>query len=157
MKTSLFKSIFIFAFLGLTTFLNAQALIVKAQLRCASDKPDTGCYTLSNSYELMSVGKCSDLTLKLGYHDCFTLTFSKPGFRSKQVIISTFGSHIRRRRISLSITLDPLKASDMPEPDMLAGRIYFDEALSDYNYLNLCETQKSKAERKSWHKKYQLL
>jgi hypothetical protein len=138
MKRINLKSFAITILMAITFTTNAQALVVKGHVKNSDNKSSTAFYTLSNSYETLEFGTCSKLKLKLGFNDCYFLTFSKKGFRSKTITISTFSSDSSRYRISFDVVLIPCSENDAQEFDQIAGRIYYDKRHNDYNFKT-CE------------------
>ncbi|PBQ34510.1 hypothetical protein CNR22_22920 [Sphingobacteriaceae bacterium] len=156
MKTIYLKISILIVLLGVSLAVPAQALLVKGHIKNNDNETTTAYYTLSNSYEMIQVGKCSDLKFKLGYNDCYTITFSKPGCRSKTITISTFSKEDYRCEINFIVTLEPLAVKNIQEPELYAGKIYYDKTIRDYNYISCCgqELKESKKECASREKVY---
>ena len=149
MKITYFKSLVIATLMGIALTGSAQALIVKGYIRNEDNQKTTAYYTLSNSYEMLQVGKCSSFKLKLGFNDCYTFTLSKRGYRSRTIIISTFGNNTKRSRISINVWLATFTASDIMEPELLAGKIYYDQRIQSYNYASCCGVQRPQQQSQS--------
>lgn len=155
MTTNNFKSLVVATLLGAAGNMCAQSLTLKGQVKNAGNETTSACYTLYNPYELLQVGTCQELRLELTDGDSYTLTFSKPGFRSKTIQISTFCDNHSKYRLSFNVTLMPLKEADTPEADEVAGKIYYDIKKSDYNYLSYAEMAEKHSEKSgSTHKRF---
>lgn len=136
MKNKLSKSLLIAALAGISYSGKTQALIAKAHVVDANNRPLSACYTLSNPYELMQVGNCTDLKLKLGYNESYTLTISKPGYTTKTIVISTFVEANTKHKVTFDMKLHRRSPIDVPGTIQLAGNIYYDRKIEEYNFKN---------------------
>ena len=141
MKTTYLKGLFIATFIGMASMASSQALTVKTSVKNLNNDTTTAYYTLYNSDELLQVGKCSQLTLQLGYNDNYTLTFSKKGCRSKTVTISTFDPNFSECIVSFDVVLEPVKVNEKQSSERFADRIYYDRNIVGYNSISYDATR----------------
>lgn len=136
MKTTYLKQLLLATFIGMAGIASSQALTINTSVKNSDNDTTVAYYTLYNSDELLQVGKCSRLTLQLGYNDYYTLTFSKKGHRSKTVTISTFDPNFTQSIVSFDIILEPLTTKGKQPTEFFADQIYYDRYIDGYNSIS---------------------
>lgn len=134
MKTTGLKLLTILLLLTLAKPWAAQVLVLKGYIKTAEAQNTNGYYELRNACNLLAMGHGSGVKLKLQPNQVYTLKFSKPGFQSKTIVISTFANNNYWYRFSFHVVLNRITPENMTEPLVTAGSIFYDEKTGDYNY-----------------------
>jgi hypothetical protein len=136
----------------------AQVLVLKGHVKNSGDEAIKGYYELRNSCKQLAIGHSSKLKLKLELNEIYTLIFSKPGYQSKSIVISTFADTSWWHVFKFDVTLKRLNVMADMDPEIVAGSVFYDPSISDYNYFVYTDTRKDseKDSGKPTHPNYKI-
>jgi hypothetical protein len=108
MKNSTHKLIATLLFIFSVGFLSAQSLIVKATVIGKRQEKMKCHYVLKNDNKEIKSGNTSKLFLGLEKNHLYSLTFSKDGFKTKTIDISTFDFNEQEFALDFDLILERL-------------------------------------------------
>ena len=123
-------------FLGLNG-LNAQRLTIKGEFVNSDDYALNAHYVIKAGDKHVACGDADKIKLKLELNKSYSLTVSKPGYKSKTVHFSTYTNYEKKFCFSflvLMIEEPKLDPKQNETSDFVAGDVFFDSNVSDFNY-----------------------
>ncbi|MBL7930299.1 MAG: hypothetical protein JNL60_00270, partial [Bacteroidia bacterium] len=135
-------------FLCLGKRLVSQSLILEGYMKDSGNKNIRAYYELRTACQLVAMGQGSKVRLKLKRREVYTLTFSKPGYQSKTIFISTYANNFYWYSFSFDVHLEPADQNRNVEPLITAGDIFYNRNLSNYDYKVYLKRRARDAEEK---------
>jgi hypothetical protein len=118
------------------TNIQAQRLSIKGAFVNSDDDALTAHYVIKSGDKHIACGDANKIKLKLELNKNYSLTVSKPGYKSKTVHFSTYTLYEKKFSFSFLVLMfeEPILDPKQNENDaFVAGDVFFDGNVSDFN------------------------